>query len=209
MIRPPYPVQCAIQLLHEISPLSPPLAAYLSAFFESKEYQPGEYLLRNGETCCNLLFIARGLVQVSCEPSPAPEIQGKGIGNCFLMDGDTAIPESFFSQAPADEYMRALEHTTVAAISAEALEEVYASFPEFNYYARRLTENYYVKTIRQSKALRYRRAADSYSYLEKQYPSLVSRVPAKYLAGYLGVDETYVHALYAKRKSPPVTETVS
>jgi hypothetical protein len=97
----------------------------------------------------------------------------------------------------------------VAAISAEALEEVYTSFPEFNYYARRLTENYYVKAIRQSKALRYRRAADSYRYLEKQCPSLVNRVPAKYLAGYLGVDETYVHALYAKMKSQHVTETVS
>ncbi|NCI48240.1 Crp/Fnr family transcriptional regulator [Sediminibacterium soli] len=203
MIKTPVPVQRALQLLHEISPLSRPLETYLSAFFEIQQYDAHEYLLRNGEVCDRMIFIADGLVQIYCEPPmPLPlEMQGKEICNWFLMEGDLAISvESFFGREASDEYIRAIEPTTTVSISYDALENVYAAFPEFNYYGRRLTEAYYVKAIRQLKALRYKRAADSYRYLEAHCPNLIERVPVRHLAGYLGVDETYVNALGTRRK---------
>ncbi len=202
MSKSSLPIQQALQLLHSIKPLTRPMEAYLKAYLEVRSYHPQEYLLRNGETCNNLFFISEGLVQIFCDDHPLMEIQGKEICNWFLLEGDLAISvESFFGRAPSDEYIQAIEPTTTVSISYEGLQDVYAAFPEFNYHGRVLTQTYYIKAIRQLKALRYKRAADSYRYLETHCPDLIKRVPARHLAGYLGVDETYVSALGNRRKT--------
>lgn len=193
-------IQQALQMLHTIKPLTRPLEAYLKAFLEIREYHPQDYILRNGDTCNHLHFISSGLVQMYCDAPALTEMQGKEICNWFLLEGDLAISvESFFERTASDEYIQAIEPTTTVSISFEGLQEVYAAFPEFNYHGRMLTQVYYVKAIRQLKALRYKRAADGYRYLEAHCPDLVERVPERNLAGYLGVDETYIVALRKKR----------
>jgi CRP-like cAMP-binding protein len=202
MTRPSPPVQQALQLLHTIKPLSRPMEAYLIAYLEVRSYQPYEFILRNGETCDHLNFIFEGLVQIYADAPARPELVNKEICNWFLMEGDLAISvESFFGRTPADEHIQAIEPTTIVSISYNDLQDVYAAFPEFNYHGRMLTQSYYIKAIRQLKALRYKRAADSYRYLQVHCPNLLQRVPTRHLAGYLGVDETYVRALNARRET--------
>jgi CRP-like cAMP-binding protein len=205
MSKPLAPVQHALHLLHSIKPLNRPLEAYLKAYLEVRSYHPQEYLLRNGETCNHLFFVSEGLVQIFCDAPRILEIQGKEICNWFLMEGDLAISvESFFGRTPSDEYIQAIEPTTTVSISYDGLQDVYSAFPEFNYHGRVLTQSYYIQAIRQLKALRYKRAADSYRYLQLHCPNLVERVPLQHLAGYLGVDESYVSALGRRRRSEPV-----
>lgn len=201
MTEQPIPVQRALQLLNEISPVSRPLSTYLCAFFETREYKAGDFLLKAGETCDEMIFVSDGVLQIYCDTPGVIEMNGKEICNWFLLEGDLAISvESFYGRTPSDDIIQAIEPSVTVSISHEALENVYAAFPEFNYYGRRLTESYYVKAIRQLKALRYKRAADSYRYLEAHCPKIINRVPVRNLADYLGVDETYVSALGARKK---------
>jgi CRP-like cAMP-binding protein len=201
MSKPSPPIQQALQLLNSIRPLSRPMVTYLMAYLEVRSYNPLEYILRNGEVCDHLSFISEGLVQIFCDAPPKMETQGKEICNWFLMEGDFAMSvESFFGRVPADEYIQAIEPTTIVTISFDGLQEVYNAFPDFNYHGRMLTEAYYIKAIRQLKALRYKKASDSYRYLQLHCPNLLDRVPERHLAGYLGVDETYINALGSRRR---------
>ncbi|MBV9987737.1 MAG: Crp/Fnr family transcriptional regulator [Chitinophagaceae bacterium] len=202
MTRPSPPVQQALQLLHSIKPITRPMEAFMSAHLQVRSFQPNEFILRNGETCDHLNFVAEGLVQIFSDAPAKPELLSKEICNWFLMEGDLVMSvESFFGRTPTDEYIQAIEPTTLVSIRYDDLQDVYAAFPEFNYHGRILTQTYYIKAIRQLKALRYKRAADSYRYLQVHCPNLLQRVPARHLAGYLGVDETYVRALHAKRET--------
>lgn len=202
MNTPSPAVQQAFDVLNSIKPLPRPLEAYLSAYFTVRHYQPQEFILRAGEVCDHLSFVAEGLVQIYSDCSPVRnDYVPREICHWFLMEGDLALSvQSFFGRQSADESIQALEQTTVVQISYDDLQDVYTAFPEFNYHGRIVTEAYYVKAIQQLKALRYKRAADSYRYLERNCPSLLKRVPAENLASYLGVDETYVRALDARRK---------
>ena len=194
MERPLPPVTKVLQLLHSIDKLPRALETYLTAFLEVRSYQPQEFLLRCGDVCTCLSFITEGLMQVfPDEPFPA-----KASNHCswFLMEGDMAIcAESFFGRMPSAENIQALEPTTVVSITYDNLQDVYDAFPDFNYHGRIVTQSYYIKAMSQLKALRYKKAADTYRYLQVHCPNLVERIPARHLSGYLGVNEREATAL--------------
>jgi hypothetical protein len=53
-----------------------------------------------------------------------------------------------------------------------------------------LTEKYYTLWAEQLYALRMQQANERYKWLMDHHSELILRVPAKYIASYLGIDET-------------------
>ena len=95
----------------------------------------------------------------------------------------------FISKKPGNEYIQALEETKLYFIEYSELMYVYQQFPEFNSIGRILTEKYYQLWAEQLYALRMKQAPERYKWLLEQHGQLILRVPAKYLASYLGITE--------------------
>ncbi|MES2328575.1 MAG: Crp/Fnr family transcriptional regulator [Bacteroidota bacterium] len=194
----------AVQLLESIAPLPEGVEAFLQKRLTVRSFAAKEYLLHAGDNSDRLSFVASGLVRIFSDTPSKLGASDKEVCNWFLMEGDVAISvESFFEQTVSEEYIQALEPTVTVSLSRDELADVYKRFPTFNYHGRILTQRYYVQAVRQLKALRYKRADDSYKYLAEQFPKILQRVPSRYLASYLGVNETYLSTLRSRNLIGP------
>lgn len=173
------------QLLNDIHPLSDLLARELSGQLQYMELKKKDYLLKAGRVCRNICFIEKGLLRCYYQRD-AHEVT-----SWFMREGDVMISiESFFLQKESYESIQALEDAVLYYISYDVLQHIYRSFPEFNFIGRVLTEKYYTLWAQQLYALRMQQAGERYQWLMNHHPELVLRVPAKYIASYLGIDET-------------------
>ncbi len=174
-------------------PLSPELKETITAILQHANFRKGEYLLKPKQTCSCLYFVQSGLVRAY------EKVDNGEITNWFMQEGDIiTAPESFFNQAPSDEYVQALEDTEVFYISYEdTMHLVFKSWEFLLIYAL-LMQRYYLKGIEREKGLR-RSAAFRFAGFVGNHPELVKRLPQRYIASFLGMTErTYGQA---KKKS--------
>ena len=75
----------------------------------------------------------------------------------------------------------------MARIHYTQLQTLYKLYPELNYIARVITENYLVKSQERLFLLRRQTAEERYLYFTERYPTLLQKVPLKYIASYLGL----------------------
>lgn len=191
----------AIGLLEAVTPLPEGLEAVLMSKLVVQTFASKEFVLKSGEPADRMSFIAKGLVRIFSDVRSKIGEAEKEVSSWFLMEGDLAIcVESYFESLPSREFIQALEPVVTVSIPARELEYLYKRYPAFNYHGRKLTERYYVQAIRQLRAIRYKKAEESYAYLQEQFPQLLQRVPSRYLASYLGVNETYLSTLRGRMR---------
>lgn len=177
-------MQKLLGFIDTIYPLSEPLKEHLYSVFKQKALRKKEYLLKAGHVCRHIYFIENGLVRCFYLKD---DIE---VSSWFMKGGDViASVESFFSQTPSYESIQALEDTTVFYLEHRELEAIYRKFIEFNFVGRILLQKYYMLSEQRLYSLRMQRSQERYDYLLEHHPELILRVPAKYLASYLGITE--------------------
>lgn len=174
-----------IQLLNTIQPLSSALKGHLEETIKTKELEKRSFVLKAGHVSRYVFFIQRGLLRCFYEKN------NHEVCSWFMKEGDVMISvESFYLQKPSYESIEALEDCVVQYIEYAELQYIYRHFPEFNFIGRVLTEKYYTLSEQRLFSMRMQRSQDRYQYLLDNHPELILRVPAKYLASYLGIEET-------------------
>jgi CRP/FNR family transcriptional regulator, anaerobic regulatory protein len=177
-------MEIVLQFLNSVYPLSPQLLDYLERNLKTRDLPRKAYLLRAGHICRQVYFVQKGLLRCYYEKD------GHEISSWFMKEGDIMISvESFYQQRSSYESIQALEESTLHYLEYNELQHLYRQYPEFNYIGRVLTEKYYCLSERRLYAIRMQRAQERYDYLLEHHPELVLRVPAKYLASYLGITE--------------------
>lgn len=178
-------MEALLCFLNSIYILSDELKDYLSEILKTKELKKKDFLLKAGHVCRNVCFIESGLLRCFYEKGE------NEVSSWFMKEGDVIISiESFYQQKESYEAIQAIEDSSLYYISHEELNYIYKTFPEFNFIGRVLTEKYYTLWAQQLYALRMQQATERYRWLMEHHPELILRVPAKYIASYLGIDET-------------------
>ena len=179
--------------LESIHPMSDGLKQYLEVNLKVKELPKKGYLLKAGHISRNICFIAEGLLRCFYIKDQHE------VSSWFMKEGDVIVSvESFFTQKESYESIQALEDTLLYYISYDELQFVYRQFPEFNFIARILLERYYTLSEQRLYSLRMQRSQERYDYLMEHNPDLILRVPAKYLASYLGITEVTMSKIKAR-----------
>jgi CRP/FNR family transcriptional regulator, anaerobic regulatory protein len=105
---------------------------------------------------------------------------------------------SYYHQQAGDEFKEALEDTTLACIRYTEIQQLYKDYPQFNIVGRKQTEySLYTSELR-TRMLRKHTAEEKYSFFMSQHPDLIDRVPLKYIATYLGMNEEIVSRIRSK-----------
>ena len=187
-------METLLHFLNSIHPMSDGLVIHLSQILKTRELRKKDYLLRAGHICRTICFIENGLLRCFY-------IKGDTeICSWFMKEGDVIVSiESFFQQKKSYESIQALEDCTLHYIEYNELQEVYRQFPEFNFTGRVLTEKYYALWAQQLYGLRMQTAQERYTWLLVNFPELLLRVPAKYLASYLGITEVTLSKIKSKK----------
>ena len=126
--------------------------------------------------------------------------RSREISSGFMKEGDvcTAV-ESFLTQKHSQEAIQALEDCIVYSISYEELQRIYRDFSEFNGVGRKLLERCCLASVQRMTAMWMQKAKDRYTWLARHSSDLSQRVPAKYLASYLGITEGMLSKIKSKR----------
>ena len=181
------------RFLESIHAMSDGLKDYLQATLKEKTLEKKSYLLKAGHVSRNICFIAKGLLRCFYIKD------NHEISSWFMKEGDVIISvESFFTQKESYESIQALEDSLVYYITYDELQYLYRQFPEFNFIGRVLLQKYYTLSEQRLYSLRMQRSIERYNFLMENHPELVLRVPAKYLASYLGIDETTLSKIKSK-----------
>lgn len=187
-------MEALLQYLNGIYPLSGGLTEHLQSILKTREAGKKEFLLKAGHTCRWIWFVQQGLLRCYYDK------EGVEICSWFMSAGDVIISvESFFQQKPSYESIQVIEDSLLYYIDYRELQAIYHRYPEFNFIGRVLTERYYTLSEQRLYSLRMQRAQDRYDYIRQHFPELILKVPAKYLASYLGITEVTLSKIKSRK----------
>ncbi|HMH33655.1 MAG TPA: Crp/Fnr family transcriptional regulator [Puia sp.] len=183
-----------LQYLNSVHPLSKGLQEYLVEIIKTKTLPKKTFLLKAGHTSRNICFISKGLLRAFYVKND------EEVSSWFMKEGDIIVSiESFYDQTQSYESIQAIEETQVLYICYDELELIYQKYPEFNFIGRVLTIQYLTRWAKQLYSIRMQTASERYQWLVTHHPELVLRVPAKFIASYLDINEVTLSKIKGKK----------
>jgi len=165
-----------------IRPLSNELREVLSRELELIDIPKKQIILKEGQVCDYIHVVMKGLLRMYYIKD------GEEVCSRFMDEQRMAMSvNSFYSRTPGYEFIETLENCTLARIHYDRLTKIYREYDEFNYIARSITEQYFIKSEERLFLIRKHSAEERYVYFTDNYPELFQRIPLKYLATYLGI----------------------
>lgn len=152
--------------------------------FKKQQVKKGEFLLREGDTCKDLVFVQEGCLRLFYITK---EVE---ISVWFAFKNSSAIDiYSFISGKPSIYFLQAIEDTEVLYLPKTELLELYETHPKMQEMMRNFWEDAVLNLIDRFTALQRDSADQRYLDLLSK-PAFMQKIPQKYLASFIGVTPT-------------------
>ncbi len=151
-----------------------------------RHFEAGDFMLRKGQICSGAYFLGRGLAR-SYYMKEEKQVTSRLMEEGFIVTSWL----SFYRQLPSSECIIAMEKCDTVYIRYEDIHTLYEEFPLFNIIGRKQVEYSFAQAEMRTQMLQGLTGVERYEYFQEKHPSLMERVPLKYIASYLGLsDET-------------------
>ncbi|TKK66346.1 Crp/Fnr family transcriptional regulator [Ilyomonas limi] len=182
-----------IQMLNSIAPLSTALQTHLNSVLKRNTFKKRSYILQAGQVSNCIHFLESGIVRCFYDRDE------QEICIWFMDAGNVVISvESFLRQIKSYQYIQAIDNSITWSITYTELHDIYKKYPEFNFHRAVLLEKYYVESEKRQRILSLNTASERYALLMETQPDITLQLPAKYIASYLNIDESYLSKIKAK-----------
>lgn len=152
--------------------------------FKSKTVKKNNYLLRQGHTCRDLVFVQKGCLRLYYLKD---DIE---VSVWFAFQQSSAIEiYSFISENPSNYFLQAIEDSEVLYLSKAELNKLYQHQPKMQEMMRNFWEDVILNLINRFTALQTDSAEKRYLDLLNK-PAYLETIPQKYLASFIGVTPT-------------------
>ena len=151
-------------------------------------------ILREGEVCRHVYYVAKGCLQVYT-------IDAEGTENTRdIVIENTWCSEliSFGSQQPATENIRAVEPTQLCAIHYAGFQTMMQTVPQFDKVYKQILEASYANSVYRLNSFVSLSALERIKWLMQYRPELMTRLSSKLIASYLGISGETFSRLRAK-----------
>ena len=175
--------QAFIDFLSAYVKIDEPEIQMIAERIHHNSYAKGEVILRQGDIPRSLAFVIKGAVRVYYTDE-----QGNEQTVNFIFENQALVAfDSFASQTPSGIAAAALEATELIWTSHTEFFGFLELHPKYEAAVRGIMGQYLVLNSAHTKLLRINPARDRYEALCKARPDLVTRVPLKYIASYIGM----------------------
>jgi CRP-like cAMP-binding protein len=156
----------------------------IASRYKRKVVKKNDYLLRQGDTCKDLVFVQKGCLRLYYLKD---DIE---VSVWFAFSQSSAIEiYSFISEKPSGYFLQAIEDSEVLFLSKAELNKLYQHQPKMHELMRNFWEDVILNLIKRFTALQTDSAEKRYlDLLEK--PDYLATIPQKYLASFIGVTPT-------------------
>ena len=153
-----------------------------------------QFLLKQGEICNQVYFIAKGCLQVFIYNSEMNEITRD-----IVTEGNWCSELlSFGSGMPATENIRTIEPCQLLIINKQGFQTMIQTVPQFDKVYKEILENSYANAVYRINTFLALSALDRIKWLMENRPKLMSRISSKIIASYLGINKDVFSRLKAK-----------
>jgi CRP-like cAMP-binding protein len=187
--------QSLADFIRQVYPMPPIEAERIAAHFQPREFGRNELLLREGKVCQEYYFLDAGFIR-----SFTHDLEGNEVTIAFYPEkGVVCELFSFFKRVPARESFQALTDCRCLSIDFAGLQEVFHSLPEFREFGRTILVNAYAQLKVRMLSSLHLTAEERYHQLIDSSPDIFQMAPLKYIASYLGVTDTSLSRIRAKK----------
>lgn len=173
--------------------LSPEEKEALKPLISLQKVAKNTHLQEIGYTCKTIYFIKSGIARIYYFKDTTE------VTELFASEGDIiARVESLFTGRPSRKGIQIIEDSEIVSINALGLTALYNTHHGIERLFRKVFEAGYLETVLRLEGLQFHAAEERYQMLIEQTPSLVLRVPLKYIASYLGITQTSLSRIRGK-----------
>ena len=177
-----------------VSPLSDEAMHAIEAISSVVHIQKNKDLQPIGHTCKTIYFINKGIARIYYYKD------GIDITESFALENNViARVESLFTGKPSRKAIQVLEDAEIVAIDADKLFKLYDSYPEIERLFRKIFEASHVETVNRIEGIQFHTAEERYKALLEEAPTIIQRVPLKYIASYLGITQVSLSRIRGQR----------
>ena len=152
--------------------------------FKTKLVKKNNYLLRQGDTCKDLVFVQKGCLRLYYLKD---DIE---VSVWFAFEQSSAIEiYSFISENPSNYFLQAIEDSEVLCLKKTELNKLYQDQPKMQEMMRNFWEDVILNLVNRFTALQKDSAEKRYLDLLNK-PAYLETIPQKYLASFIGVTPT-------------------
>jgi CRP-like cAMP-binding protein len=163
--------------------ISPAEYEALQPFVLIKTFQPGEFVLLEGNVCNHHLFVEKGLLRsFTVDESGKEHILQFAPESWFI--GDRG---SYYFHEPSEISIQAVEATSVAMFDQEFIEKAMCTTPGYSIFNERLLQNHIRQLQTRITLLLSASAEKRYLHFIDTYFDLTLRIPQWMIASYLGI----------------------
>ena len=144
------------------------------------KFQKGEIILREGDICKDIYWVAKGLVRQFYYKNDKELTEYMATEDNIVMS-----IESLFKEQPSSQQIVALEPTILFALPKKELEHEAVRNVNIQMLYRKILEESLIISQVHADMLRFESAQERYAKLVKRSPQLVLRAPLVYIASYL------------------------
>ncbi|MCX8079807.1 MAG: Crp/Fnr family transcriptional regulator [Bacteroidia bacterium] len=164
------------------------------SFFRRTELKSKTLLVREGQICDEMYYIARGCV-VSYQ-----WVGNKQVTLWFGHEGDfITCFKSWINNVPSHEYIEPVEDCEIYLISRKDFFQLVNENPGIHHFYRVLLEEGYLYWENRASLLLFKSAEEKLAALLKRAPKAMSRYPLNQIASYLGITQETLSRLRSKK----------
>lgn len=155
-----------------------------------------EDVLQAGQVCDYGYFINHGsFMHLHVNEKGKESVIGFAIDKAY---GFFSSPESYFTREPSAYSIRALEDSTIIRYSRSDLADLSEQFPEFSAFFYKIIAHGFLSVYKFSTLRLSLSSKEFLSYLYKEQPIYLQRIPDKYIALFMGVSKEWLCKLKSK-----------
>jgi len=164
------------------------------SYFKPLQLERNNFLIREGEVCQHVYFIAKGCLQVFTYDQDMNETTRD------IVTEGTWCSElvSFGSGKPASENIRTVEPSELLTIDRQSFQKMMETVPQFDKVYKQILETSYANSVYRINTFVSLSALDRIKWLMEFRPRLMTRVSSKLIASYLGINKDVYSRLKAK-----------
>ncbi|MGD1892254.1 MAG: Crp/Fnr family transcriptional regulator [Cyclobacteriaceae bacterium] len=169
----------------------------INHYYEERQVDKGEYILRQGDICRFEGFVTKGCFEISTTDSQGNErILYFAAQDWWVMEID-----SFISQTSSELDIKAIEPSRLLVITKTDKEKLYQEVPKAERLFRVMSQRAVVAWQRRLIRNHTMTAEERYFHFLKTYPEISQRITNKQIASYLGITQEFVSKIRKKNLS--------